>query len=158
MYNQDDPKKCTAAKLMKLGIAKNIKKTTKKTLVLHPFSKNYLLPSDKNRVNSITGIDCSWNNPENAFDKRMIGILRKLPPLLAGNPVNYSKLHKLTTAEAIAGALYILGFDYLAKNILEKFTWGHTFFELNHNLLDDYSLINDESQIMQICKEYSLPI
>ncbi len=158
MYHQDDPKKCTAAKLVKFGIAKNIKKTTKKTLVLHPFSKKYLLPSDKTRIDSITGIDCSWNNPETAFDTHIAGILRKLPPLLAGNPVNYSKLHKLTTAEAIAGALYILGFDSSAKTILEKFKWGHTFFELNSNLLNDYSLINDESQIMQICDEYSLLI
>ncbi|HSG73691.1 MAG TPA: ribonuclease P, partial [Nitrosopumilaceae archaeon] len=34
MLKQDDPKKCSAAKLVKFGLAKNVKKTTCKTLVL----------------------------------------------------------------------------------------------------------------------------
>ena len=97
MLKQDDPKKCTATKLVKFGLATNIKKTTSKTLVLDPFSKKTILPSDSNLCKSITGIDCSWNLATQTFSKNFLGVKRKLPPLLAGNPVNYSKLGKLTT-------------------------------------------------------------
>ena len=102
MLKQDDPKKCTAAKLVKFGLAKDVKKTSKKTLVLDPFAEHFLLPKDNQIINSLTAIDCSWNNAGTTFENNFSGISRKLPPLFAGNPVNYSKLNKLTTVEAIA--------------------------------------------------------
>ncbi|MFB5597465.1 MAG: DUF367 family protein [Nitrosopumilaceae archaeon] len=156
MYKQDDPKKCSAAKLVKFGLAKDIKKTTDKTLVLDPFSEKILLPKDKSLVTSITGIDCSWNLADKTFSTKFTGIKRKLPPLLAGNPVNYSKLNKLTTVEAISGALYILGEKEKALELLDKFKWGHTFFELNQNLLDEYSKLDSEVQIHSMLKDYGL--
>ncbi|EGG42868.1 hypothetical protein Nlim_0177 [Candidatus Nitrosarchaeum limnium SFB1] len=156
MFYQDDPKKCTAAKMVKFGIAKNIKKIGNKGLVLDPFSEKTLLPSDKSLINSIIGIDCSWTLADQAFSKKFNGIKRKLPPLLAGNPVNYSKLNKLTTAEALSASLFILGFRDDALAILDKFKWGHTFYELNQNLLDEYSKLESEDQIDIILKEYGL--
>ena len=42
MFYQDDPKKCTAAKMVKFGLAKSIKKIGSKGLVLDPFSENWL--------------------------------------------------------------------------------------------------------------------
>ena len=156
MLKQDDPKKCTAAKLVKFGLAKNVKKTTGKTLILDPFSKKTLIPSDQKLVNSITAIDCSWNLVNEAFVKKFSGIHRKLPPLLAGNPINYSKLDKLTSVEAIAGSLIILGQKNLGLQLLDKFKWGHTFFELNKNLLNDYSQIDSNEQISTILKEYNI--
>ena len=77
-----------------------------------------------------------------------------MPPLLAGNPVNYSKINKLTTVEAIAGAAYILGDELLSQKLLEKFNWGHTFLELNENLLHDYQKATSEEQVIQIIREY----
>jgi pre-rRNA-processing protein TSR3 len=156
MYKQDDPKKCSAAKLVKFGLAKNIKKTSGKTLVLDPFAEKTLLPKDKSLVNSITGIDCSWNLADKTFSTKFTGIKRKLPPLLAGNPVNYSKLNKLTTVEAISGALYILGEKEKALELLDKFKWGHTFFELNQNLLDEYSQLDSEVQVNSVLQDYGL--
>ena len=107
-------------------------------------------------INSIIGIDCSWNLADQAFSKKFAGIKRKLPPLLAGNPVNYSKLNKLTTAEALSASLFILGSKEQALELLDKFKWGHTFYELNQNLLDEYSKLEDESQIELILKDYGL--
>ena len=156
MFYQDDPKKCTAAKMVKFGIAKNVKKIGNKGLVLDPFSEKTLLPSDKHLINSIIGIDCSWTLADQAFSKKFNGIKRKLPPLLAGNPVNYSKLNKLTTAEALSASLFILGFKEDALAILDKFKWGHTFYELNQNLLDEYSKLESEDQIDTVLKEYGL--
>jgi len=114
------------------------------------------LKSDKKFVNSITGIDCSWNLVTSAFQKPFTGISRKLPPLLAGNPMNYSKLNKLSTVEALAAAVYILGEYDLTHTLLQKFKWGHTFFELNKNILQDYSKAQSESEIFKICHEYGL--
>lgn len=156
MFYQDDPKKCTAAKMVKFGIAKSIKKIGNKGLVLDPFSEKTLLPKDKSLINSIVGIDCSWILANQAFSKKFSGITRKLPPLLAGNPVNYAKLNKLTTAEALAASLFILGFRDDALAILDKFKWGHTFYDLNQNLLDEYSKLESEDQIDIILKEYGL--
>ena len=156
MFYQDDPKKCTAAKMVKFNLAQNIKKIGNKGLVLDPFSERTLLPKDKSLINSIVGIDCSWNLVDQAFSKKFNGIKRKLPPLLAGNPVNYSKLNKLTTAEALSGALFILGFKEQGLELLDKFKWGHTFYELNQDLLDEYSKLETEEQIEPILKDYGL--
>ncbi len=156
MFFQDDPKKCTAAKMVKFNLAQNIKKIGNKGLVLDPFSERTLLPKDKSSINSIVGIDCSWNLADQAFSKKFNGIKRKLPPLLAGNPVNYAKLNKLTTAEALCGALLILGFKEQGLELLDKFKWGHTFYDLNQNLLDEYSKLENEEQIEPILKDYGL--
>ena len=156
MFRQDDPKKCTAAKLVKFGLAKSIIRTRTDTIILDPFAKQTLLKKDSLITNSITGIDCSWNLAENAFAKRFEGFPRKLPPLLAGNPVNYSKLNKLTTVEAIAAAVFILGYEELALTLLGKFNWGHTFYELNEHLIKDYSKMDSEDEVEPILREYGL--
>ena len=154
MFNQDDPKKCTAAKLVRFGLAKKISTIRSRTILLHPFSSNTLLNKEKSKVNSITGIDCSWNKAEKMFQKKYSGIPRKLPPLLAGNPVNYSKINKLTTVEALASAAFILGNEELCSKLLAKFNWGHTFLELNENLLKDYQNAESEDDVNSIITDY----
>ncbi len=158
MFKQDDPKKCTAAKLVKFGLAKDVKKTTNKTLILDPFAEKTLLNKDKKLISSITGIDCSWNLADQTFTKKFIGLKRKLPPLFAGNPVNYSKLNKLTTVEAVSAALYILGHHDHSLKMIDKFKWGHTFFDLNKQLLDEYSKIESENQVEEILQNYGISI
>jgi len=156
LFNQDDPKKCTAEKLIKFGLAKTVKKTSNKTLILDPFAKKTLLKNDKIIVDSVTGIDCSWNLASQMLTKKFSGCRRKLPPLLAGNPVNYSKLNKLTTVEAISAALFIFGQKELALTLLDKFKWGHTFYDLNRNLLEEYSNADSEEDLTRILNEYGL--
>ena len=154
MFNQDDPKKCTAAKLVRFGLAKKITSIRSKTALLHPFSERTLLNNEKTTFNSITAVDCSWNKAEEMFQKKYSGIPRKLPPLLAGNPVNYSKINKLTTVEALASASFILGNEELCSDLLAKFNWGHTFLELNENLLKDYQNAQSEDDVNSIITEY----
>jgi pre-rRNA-processing protein TSR3 len=156
MLKQDDPKKCTAAKLVKFGLAKGVSKTQSTTIILDPFAPKTILKQDAAIAKSITGIDCSWNLAEDTFARKFHGIPRKLPPLLAGNPINYSKLNKLTTVEAMAGAVFILGYGQLAIDLLSKFNWGHTFYELNKDLLKDYSEIKSEQEIEPLLVEYGL--
>ena len=58
----------------------------------------------------ICALDCSWNLAAKVIQSsKKFSNNRKLPALLAGNPINYAKLGTLSTVEAIAGALYILG-------------------------------------------------
>ena len=142
--------------MVKFGFAKSVKKISSKSLVLDPFAQNFLIPNDKKLVNVIVGVDCSWNLAEQEFSKKFNGIKRKLPPLLAGNPVNYAKINKLTTVEALSATLYIFGLKQDALDLLDKFKWGHTFYELNQNLLEDYSNLDSESQIYDILKDYGL--
>jgi len=158
MLKQDDPRKCTAAKLVKFGLANNVHKTSKKTLVLDPFAEKTLLNKDKKLIRSVTGIDCSWNLADKTFIKKFTGIRRKLPPLFAGNPVNYSKLNKLTTVEAISAALYILGHQDLSLKMLDKFKWGHTFYELNKALLDEYYKLESENKINSILLDFGISL
>ena len=156
MLRQDDPTKCTAAKLVKFGLAKQVRKTFHATMILDPFAEKTVLQNDKSLVSSITAIDCSWELAKKAFSKNFLGFSRRLPPVLAGNPVNYAKLGKLTTAESIAATLFIMQLDDQAHAILNKFKWGHTFFELNQDLLKDYSNAESDEEISKISHEYGI--
>ena len=156
MFGQDDPKKCTAAKMVRFGLATRVRRVGGNGIVLDPFSDRVLLRRDKSAARSIVGIDCSWNQAEREFSRQFGRTRRCLPPLLAGNPVNYSKIGMLTTAEALAAGLVILGFQEKAEGLLGKFKWGHTFFELNSHLLEEYAAIKDQGEIGKILKEYGI--
>ena len=157
MLKQDEVKKCTAAKLARFNLAKQVTaKALHNTIILDPFAKKFLFPQDKALSRIVTAIDCSWNLADSVFSHKFIGLTRKLPPLFAGNPVNYAKINKLTTAEALSAALHILGDEQKSYEILNKFKWGHTFLELNQNLLKEYSQTKTESDIIQIMYEYNI--
>lgn len=157
MLKQDDPSKCTAAKLVKFRLAQSVKYIYTKALILNPFSPILLSKQDAKLSDSVCAIDCSWNRSEHELKNRYLSkhaMGRRLPAMLAANPVNYSKLGRLSTAEALAGSLYILGDKRLAKVFMEKFKWGHTFLELNSSLLEDYSNAENQQEILVIEKQY----
>ena len=79
---------------------------------------------------------------------------RLLPFLIAANPVNYGKPCKLTCVEAIAAVLMITGFPKEAKYYLSKFSWGHSFLELNDELLTLYSKCESSQEILDVQKKY----
>lgn len=129
------PKKCTAVKLNNLGLLHMIPKITgklKKAVLLNPFAQNELSIKDKTLVLKfgILVIDCSWKK---ILDFKGFNALnsRKLPPLIAANPINYGKWEKLSSMEAIAAALFITGFNDHAELLLSKFSWGMQFKEIN---------------------------
>ncbi len=157
MMRQDDPFKCTAAKLAKFRIAEPVRFIRNNTIVLSPFSGTLLTKNDTKIADAVCVIDCSWERAEDVAKHQRVfssGIGRRLPAMLAANPVNYAKLGKLSSAEALAGALYILGDKQKAIEILNKFKWGHTFLELNADLLEDYAKANTQEGIMQTEREY----
>ena len=152
MMRQDDPFKCTAAKLAKFRIAEPVRFIRKDTLVLNPFSDTLLTRADAGIADAVCAVDCSWERADDVAKHQKIfsaGIGRRLPAILAANPTNYAKLGKLSSAEALAGAMYILGEKQVAAEIMNKFKWGHTFLELNADLLEDYSNAQTEEEMKQ---------
>ena len=157
MLHQDDPSKCTAAKLVRFRLASPVKFISRTTIVLNPFSEAPILKYDQTVADSVCAIDCSWERADEVLKHQRLaaqGIARRLPAMLAANPTNYAKLGKLSSVEALAGALYILNEKKLAAKMMDKFKWGHTFLELNADLLDDYADAETEEQVAELEKEY----
>ena len=158
--NEDDPKKCSAKKLHKFGfvkLEKNIRKVPKHAILLNPFAEKSLSKEDIKiaKKNGILAIDCSWKNAENSFEYLdQENISRALPFLVAANPVNYGKPFKLTTLEAFASALYILGEKEHAKDILNIYKWSPHFLELNKQPLEEYEMAKNSKEVIQIMSEY----
>lgn len=126
----------------------------KRAIILNPFGEVAFSPADRQRVADfgLAALDCSWEHAEKVLSTHVRGTSRCLPVLIAGNPTNFAKATKLTTAEALAAALYIAGFREEAQELLSIFTWGHTFFELNATLLEDYAAAKDSTEIVAIMK------
>ena len=105
----------------------------RRSIVLNPLAKKEISLDDKNIIlkYGLIVIDCSWKH---FFTIKNLNMewSRKLPPFIAANPVNYGKWEKLSSAEALAAALYITEYFDLAKNILSKFSWGPEFFRINN--------------------------
>lgn len=158
----DDPKKCSARKMIRFSHAKEIKAIERfpvKTLLLNPFAEQAVSPSDRSTAvkKGIGVIDCSWKDAERLFKRRLLYTRyasRSLPFLLAANPVNWGKPYKLSSLEAFSAALYIAGFKEQAKHILRIFTWGNNFIQLNQELLERYSRAVDSSEIISIQSQY----
>ena len=137
-FDQDDPKKCTAKRLEKFGLARNYNRISNlppRGIVLDPFSDKVLSPEDSilGEVGGLVGVDCSWNLAADTFSKlRVMGLEpRKLPDIVPANPVNSGKIGKLTTAEALASALMICNQTEMAEALMAVFKWGPAFLQLN---------------------------
>jgi len=78
-----------------------------------------------------------------------------LPYLLAANPVNYGKPFVLSSVEAFAAALVILGHPDEAVSILSKFAWGEQFMVLNREPLAAYAAAEDSSGVVAAQAEFT---
>jgi rRNA small subunit aminocarboxypropyltransferase len=152
--SQCDPKKCSGRKLARFGLAKLTTRAydLRQCLLLNPFSEKALSPEDKG-ARCLAALDCSWARAEEVFARKRTNS-RALPFLVAANPVNYGKPFKLSTVEALASALFILGYPEEAKNILGKFSWGQNFLELNKEPLQEYATANDSAEVVKIQDAY----
>ena len=135
-FNECDRKKCTALKLARLNLVEILSKIKGRKLnaiILSPFSKKELNITDREHIAryGLIVIDCSWKRIFNQKDFNLKNS-RKLPPLIAANPVNYGKWEKLSSVEALAAALYITNFNMYGDLILSKFSWGIEFKKLNN--------------------------
>jgi pre-rRNA-processing protein TSR3 len=149
--NTCDPRKCTVKKLEKAGFLKvytKISQIPRNTLLLDPTAEQALSPADK-YVKSITVLDCSWVVLDTG-KVRSWRIRRALPFLIAANPVNFGKPCVLSSVEALAGALYIIGEKERAAELLAKVSWGIRFLEVNKEPLDLYTNAKDSTEVIKI--------
>lgn len=153
----DDPDKCTARRLEQFSHATlhRSMRDLPHGLVLNPYAEQAISPED-GAHDVLVGVDRSWTSAdEESFS--MPGTHRALPFLVASNPVNYGRPFQLTTVEAIAGALAILGHKKQAESVLEPFTWGETFLTLNEEPLRRYADCRDSGEVVAVQEEYLEP-
>ncbi len=153
---QDDPQKCTARKMIHMELARAVSRkfhAADSVLVLNPYAHRVLSPPDKG-AKGILVVDCSWNLAQETFFRRVGGKHRMLPVLLAANPTNYAKAGMLSSVEALAAALYILGEVEEARRFLSIYKWGPTFETLNQEPLEAYRNARTEGKVLQRERQY----
>ncbi|MBD51547.1 MAG: hypothetical protein CMB08_06530 [Euryarchaeota archaeon] len=157
--DQDDPKKCTAKKMEKYGNAilhNNVSKSPKRGFLLNPRSNALLGPDDKRMIDlgaSLVALDCSWKQIDDSLDlikKKTKLVNKSLPLVLAANEVSWGKPGRLSTVEAFAISLWILGRENQAKKILQPFRFGKQFLELNKEPLVAYSNAKSNEELEKL--------
>ncbi len=154
MAHEDDPKKCTASKLVRLGElreAKRVASIPRGAVVLDPEAEKAISREDLGaaRKFGVLVVDCSWNKLDKFPHVRSGLRHRALPFLLAANPTNFGKPQRLSSAEALAATLYILGEKEHAKRIMGKFGWGQVFIEINGDGLEAYSQSSTSAEVVE---------
>lgn len=157
-FNQCDPRKCSGRKLARLRLVKTLKLKQKfPGIVLTPTGEKCVSPEDRDIVKAkgVAVVDCSWAR----IDETPIAALkpahgRLLPFLVAANPINYGKPLQLSCVEALAATMYITGFKKEARFYLDKFSWGHSFVDLNEELLEIYSKCTDSQSVVKEQTKY----
>lgn len=153
--NSCDPRKCTVKKLERAGLLRifqKLQQVPRNTLILDPTAEQALSPADR-FVKSLTVLDCSWVVLDTGA-VRSWRIRRALPFLMAANPVNFGKPCQLSSVEAVAAALYILGERDRAEELLSKVSWGIRFLEVNREPLDLYAAAKDSTDVVRIQELY----
>ena len=155
--NQCDPKKCTAKRMLKFGLAKEAKtlhSIPSNSIVLSPFAEKALSPADKKYSrNGLVVMDLTWTNIDD-FPRPTRTQDRALPYLLASNPINWGRPMELNSAEAVLASLIILGEKEQADSFLGRFNWAPEFIRLNGELLEAYAAARDSAEVVSIQNEY----
>ena len=152
----DDPAKCTARRLERFDRVTLHRQVGQLPygVVLNPFAEQALSPADaEGPTGALVALDCSWTSAEGLIDA-LAGTHRALPFLVAANPVNYGRPFRLTTVEALAAGVYILGEPDAAEWLLEPFRWGETFLTLNEEPLRRYAGCADSADVVAVQADY----
>lgn len=159
LAGEDDPKKCTARKMVRFGMAKAVRSLSSipgGAVVLDPTSPKALSAEDREaiREHGLAVLDLSWNKLERVPSAIMSRQRRALPFLVAANPVNWGKPLQLSSVEAVAAALFIIGEEHQASLVLSKFTWGSNFIVLNREPLERYSRAANSAEVVAVQSDY----
>jgi pre-rRNA-processing protein TSR3 len=143
---QCDTKRCTTRRLDRHGLVRVVRRVAdlpRSALALDPTAATPLSSADRPAAlrHGLAVIDLSWKR--GAMPRRLPRGRRRLPYLVAANPMNYGVPRYLTSAEAMAASLIVLGERDQGEALLAKFTWGRTFLDLNAEPLADYAAAAD---------------
>lgn len=161
---QDDPKKNTAVKLSRRGdliLHEKLTRLPRHGIILEPLCGKVFGPEDHSLLlkenGSLVGLDCSWAHIKDSVKQVMVKTKlkgRMLPLLLAANPVNWGKPGKMTTAEALAASLYLVGKKDQAHKLLAAFSWGDNFWTLNKEPLEAYAAAKSSAELVELQFEF----
>jgi pre-rRNA-processing protein TSR3 len=159
LMRQDDPKKCTSTKMFRFNRATPIPRPSmipRLCIVLNPYAAHLLSPADRDTAitHGICAVDCSWEKASSVFKRRFSSNERRLPILLAANPTHYAHRGILSSVEALAGALIIIGLREQATRILSLFKWGPAFLTLNREPLRDYAAAKNPLEVEEAERDY----
>ena len=156
-FHECDSKKCTGRKLLRYGNVKLIKsvynRAVRRSIILSPYAQTFISVNDIEQIinDGLLVVDTSWKKgPKRVFETLSKKNQRVLPYLIAVNPVNYGKPFILSSAEALAGALYILRLKPFAEQIIKPFTWRETFWKINGTFLEQYAKCNNSDEIKNL--------
>lgn len=156
--NHCAPKKCSGRKLARHRVLSVLRLSQRfPGVVLTPNGERAISKADANicAASGLAVVDCSWARlDEVPFDRLRGGAERLLPFLIAANPINYGRPLRLSCAEALAAGLFIMGFEEAGKQVLQKFTWGDGFWQLNEELLERYSQCSSSEEVVQEQNRY----
>ncbi len=150
----DDPRKATGIRLIRRGLAVRTHRPPRGAVILDPTSHVYLSPADRESAESrgLVAVDASWRRIDEVRWPR--GRRRVLPLLVAANPINYGRPFRLSTAEALAAALFILGRRDQAERVLSEFKWGPEFLRLNEDWLEAYSRAEGPDEVEELSRKF----
>ncbi len=152
-----DPKKCTSRKLARFNLIRLLQSTQqipKGSILLTPEAERALSRRDGKmaRQKGVVVLDVSWRAA--VFPKIPGTVERALPFLVAANPVNFGKPFQLSSVEALAAALYIIGEQEQSEQILSKFKWGEQFLKVNREPLEDYAKARNSREVVNAQKAF----
>ncbi|KAH3673205.1 hypothetical protein WICMUC_003823 [Wickerhamomyces mucosus] len=157
-FEHCDPKRCSGKKLERLGLIKNLKVGQKfQGIVVSPNGKGVVCPNDLEIVlnNGAAVVECSWARlDEVPFNKIGGKHERLLPYLVAANQVNYGRPWKLNCVEALAACFAIVGRTDWAAELLDNFSWGSAFLEINKELFELYQQCTDSESVKKAETEW----
>ncbi len=161
VYNarECDPRKCTALRLKKLGRIEMVFRQgdiPRGAILLDPFAEKALSREDAATAErrGLVALDCSWKKIEQIAGMKLSLEPRSLPYLIAANPTHYGRPTILSTVEALAAALFIMGDRDGAIKILGDFKWGPVFLELNREPLETYARAADSSEVVAAQEQF----
>lgn len=126
-------------------------------VIITPNGKQTISPADREVMDQFGAavVECSWARTQEVQWNKVGGKCeRLLPYLVAANTVNYGKPWRLNCVEALAAAFYICGHSDWAEQILEPFSYGISFIEINESLLKRYAACTDEASVKRTQEEW----
>lgn len=146
-----DPKRCSGKKLMKMGYMRELHIGQKHSgVIISPNAKITVSPADREIMEQYGAavVECSWARTAEVPWAKIGGKCeRLLPYLVAANSVNYGKPWRLNCVEALGAAFFICGHEDWAEAILEPFSYGRSFLDINSSILKKYAACKDEADI-----------
>lgn len=152
---QDDPRKNTAKRLQKHGlihVVESPRDLPRKGILLDPFAKKAISREDIEEAeeHGLLAIDCSWKQVDETYRAARKGHeCRALPFLVAGNPTKFGQPFQLSTAEALAAAMVILGYEEDARHLMHPLPWANTFFDVNKEPLEVYAEAGTSAEVVE---------